>query len=53
MTLDHESSPEVLKKSYNRRAEAENRIKEFKIQAFGSRVSGENFLVNEFRIELK
>lgn len=52
MTLDHELSPEVLKKSYNRRAEAENRIKEFKTQVFGSRVSGESFLVNAFRMML-
>jgi hypothetical protein len=49
MTLDHEASPESVKTSYNRRAEAENRNKEFKTQVFGSRVSGESFLVNAFR----
>lgn len=52
MTLDHNSSPESVKINYNRRAEAENRIKEFKTQAFGSRVSGESFLVNAFRMVL-
>lgn len=52
MTTDHESSSEFVKKNYNRRAEAENRIKEFKTQVFGSRVSGETFLVNAFRMIL-
>ena len=52
MTLDHHSSPEIVKTDYNRRAECENRIKEFKTQLFGGRVSGESFLVNAFRMVL-
>ena len=52
MTLDLESTPEAIKLDYNQRADAENRNKEWKIQAFANRVSGETFLVNAFRMLL-
>ena len=52
MTLDLESTPEAVKLDYNQRADAENRNKEWKTQAFASRVSGETFLVNAFRMLL-
>ena len=50
MTLDLTSTPEQVKLDYNRRADAENRIKEWKTQSFAQRVSGETFMVNAFRM---
>jgi hypothetical protein len=50
MTFDQISNPQAIKEDYNQRADAENRIKEFKLQAFATRVSGETFLVNAFRM---
>lgn len=49
-TTDHNSTPEMIKLDYNQRSNLENRIKEWKTQLFASRVSGESFLVNAFRM---
>jgi hypothetical protein len=49
-STDHALTPEAIKLDYNQRSNLENRIKEWKTQMFASRVSGETFTVNAFRM---
>jgi len=50
VTNDFETTPEEIKKDYNKRSDTENIIKEFKVQSFGERLSCETFQANFFRL---
>jgi Transposase DDE domain group 1 len=52
VTNDWENTPDYIKGDYNRRAELENRIKELKLQCYGSRLSCDTFQANAFRFAM-